>query len=72
MSAEKDELEEVLEVLVASLRDDEWMDYIRNWRTRAARSTNARSPSATVASTTNGNHAPTSTSGRTDGLWSAP
>jgi hypothetical protein len=29
---EKDQLENALEVLVASLRDDEWMDYIRNWR----------------------------------------
>ena len=26
-------LENTLEVLVASLYDDEWMDYIRNWRT---------------------------------------
>ena len=36
MNAEKGELEKVLEVLVASLRDDEWMDYIRNWRTGSA------------------------------------
>ena len=33
MNAEEDELAKVLEVLVASLRDDEWMDYIHNWRT---------------------------------------
>jgi hypothetical protein len=33
MKWEKDQLEKALEVLVASLRDDEWMDYIRNWRT---------------------------------------
>jgi len=36
MNAEKSELEKVLEVLVASLRDDEWMEYIRNWRTGSA------------------------------------
>jgi hypothetical protein len=29
---EKAQLEQALEVLVASLRDDEWMDYIRHWR----------------------------------------
>ena len=33
MNAEEDELAKVLEVLVASLRDDEWRDYIHNWRT---------------------------------------
>ncbi len=30
---ENDQLENTLEVLVASVHDDEWMDYIRNWRT---------------------------------------
>lgn len=29
---EEGQLESTLKVLVASLRDDEWMDYIRNWR----------------------------------------
>ena len=33
---DKEQLDEALEVLVASLRDDEWMDYIRNWRTGSA------------------------------------
>lgn len=33
---ENGQLKNAVEVLVASLRDDEWMDYIRNWRTGSA------------------------------------